>query len=300
MGGAIYTNPVSEVTIQNTRISNCSAGTRGGAISCHGTLFLEGCVVENCSAVADGGAIHGDNPTAGGSGVMRGLVVRNSQIQNNTCGGLGGAFFMNKGIRLEVYDSRITGNKAPAEGGAIWILKDLELHNTQITGNASGGDGFAVYTNDAKYDGHSFTASVNKLSGNTVIRDNQGGNLWMAPDVVFALSGQGLGADAHIELTLDSGVLTGRILGAYHYEGGEQVYTVTYGDRSMTDPEAVPQKNASDEEQTQPTQNEAPAQEGGNIGLYAGIGGIAAVIVVAAVVLVLIKKKKTAKSGEQA
>lgn len=285
LGGAIYANPVSIVTIEDSTISNCSAGTKGGAIGCKGSIFLRNSVIENCSAPEEGGAVYAESNTAGGSGLQRGIVVEGSQIRNNTSNSKGGAFYILKTCRLELYDSQITGNSALSEGGAIWTTKDLELHNTEITGNTSGGEGFAVYTNDAKYDGHSFMASVNKLSGSTVIKDNKGGDLWMAPDVVFAISGNGLGEKAYINLTLDSGVVTNRILGAYHYEGGDRVYTVTYGDRSMTDPEMIPGA------QTEQDSDSAA----GDVLLYVVVGVVALAVVAVVVVLLLRKKKTTAK-----
>ena len=187
---------------------------------------------------------------------------------------------------MELHTPEITGNISPEDGGAIWAYEDLELHNTKITGNVSGGEGYAVYMNDANFDGQSYMASKNKLSGNTIIRDNEGKQLYMGPDVVFAITGEGLGKDAYIELVLDSGVVTNRIQGPFHYEGGNCVYTVTYGDRSWTEPEIDPAIAA------QQKTEETPAAKT-DVLLYVGIGvvGLAAV---AAVVLVALKKKKSA------
>ena len=121
-----------------------------------------------------------------------------------------------------------------------------------------------------------------------IIKDNNGGDLWMGPDVVFAIAADGLGAKTHIEVVLDSGVVTNRILGAYHYEGGEQVYTITYGDRSMTDPEV----DAS----LLKAQKDAAKVALGDIALYAGIGVFAVAVI--AVVAVLLLKKKKSPAGE--
>lgn len=301
LGGAVYTNPASVVTIKNSAFRNCTAGERGGAITCRGSMFLIDSVIENCKAEGEGGAVYTDTNTAGGSGVMRGLVVEGCQIRNNTAGGLGGAFYIYRGCRLEVYDSKITGNTSPAEGGAIWAYEDLELHDTEITGNSSGGMGYAVYMNDSDYDGHSYYANHNKLSGNTVIKDNAGGDLWMGPDVVFAIVGYGLGENAYIRLTMDSGVVTSRVLGAYHYEGGDQEYTLTYGDRSMTDPELLPLEQEDPAEDTQPTTEpvDANSGNGGSPMLYVGIGGAAVLLAAVAVILTLVFKKKSANGGRK-
>ena len=78
------------------------------------------------------------------------------------------------------------------------------------------------------------------------------------------------------------------------YEGGNLNYVITYGNRSLTDPEvAEPAPDATEPDQTQQTEageNETAAGEGNTL-LYLGIGGVAAVILLAAV-LVVVKKKK--------
>jgi len=115
----------------------------------------------------------------------------------------------------------------------------------------------------------------------------------MGPDVAFAITADGLGQNAHIELVMDSGVVTNRILGIYHYEGGNQVYTITYGDRSMTDPEYDASLVKTDD--TQKTEETANA----DLLLYIGVGvvGLAAV---ALVVALIAKKKKAGKTAEKA
>jgi len=293
-GGALYVSPVSNVRVENSVFRACTAGERGGAITCKGNLFLVDSLIENCSAQSEGGAVYTDTNTAGGSGVMRGMVVENSEIRNNAAGSIGGAFYVYRGCRLELYDSKLTGNTSPAEGGAIWAYEDLELHNTEITGNTSGGTGYAVYMNDSGYDGHSYYANHNKLSGSTIIRDNQGGDLWMGKDVVFAIAGYGLGENAYINLVMDSGIVTSRILGAYNYEGGDQVYTITYGDRSMTDPELLPAEEGVGPTET-PTEPAGEQENGGNTVIYVGIGAFVAVLAAAAAIVVLLQKKKSVK-----
>ena len=293
-GGALYSNPASQVRITGTAFNKNVAGERGGALTCRGNMFLVDCTLENNSALADGGAVYTDTNATNGSGEMRGLVVENSTIRNNTSGGKGGAFFVYMGCRLELHNAQVTGNTAALEGGAVWAYEDLELHNTKITGNSSGGEGFAIYMNDANYDGHSYFANCNELSGNVIVKDNPGGDLWMGPDVFFAITGEGLGEDTHIEVTLDSSVLTQRILGAYHYEGGNLVYTVTYGDKSMTDPEFDPNLEG-DKEETPVTPAET---EESNTLLYVGVG-IVALVIIALGAFLVIKKKKAGKPAEE-
>ena len=284
-GGAIYVSPASTLTINGSTFNKCTSAGRGGAITCKGTIYLNDSLIENCTAATEGGGISADVNTMGGSGIMKGLIVTDTVIRNNTAGGKGGGIYGWKGCRVELHNCEITGNISPEDGSALWAYEDLELHNTKITGNVSGNGGYAVYMNDANFDGQSYMASKNKLSGNTIIRDNEGKQLYMGPDVVFAITGEGLGQDAYIELELDSGVITNRIQGLFHYEGGNCLYTVTYGDRSWTEPEIDPALVVKTEEKTE--------SKGGDVLLYVGIGvvGLAAV---AAVVLVALKKKKSA------
>ena len=294
MAGAIYTNPRSVTNITDSTFSKNVAGENGGALVCRGTMYLTNVTIENNSA-ANGGAIATDTNNASGAGVTEGLVVKNCEIRNNTATTQGGAFYIWKGRPLKLYDSEVTDNTAGAEGGAIWAYEDVQLHNAKITDNHSGGEGYAVYMNDANYDGHSYYTSKNKLSGNTIIKDNEGGNLWMGPDVVFVVTPDGLGEDVHIQLVLDSGVVTNRILGAYHYEGGDQVYTITYGDRSMTDPEYDASLIPSDDE----GQANDRVMGSPDILLYAGIG-ILVIAITAVIVLILMKKKKAGKPAQEA
>ena len=285
-GGVMYANPKTVINITDSTFSKNTAGDNGGALVCRATMYLTNVTLENNTA-ENGGAIATDTNNTGGAGVRDGLVIKNSEIRNNTASAQGGALYIWKGRTLETYDTKITGNTAGLEGGAIWSYEDVRLHDTTITGNTSGGEGYAVYMNDANYDGHSYYTSKNKLSGDVIIKDNEGGNLWMGPDVVFAITADGLGENVHIELELDSGVVTQRILGAYHYEGGNQVYTITYGDKSMTDPEYDASLANAKSQQTQEKSGSA------DVLLYVGIGviGLAAV---AAVVLIATKKKKSA------
>ena len=291
-GGALATVQGSQNILESCVFTKNTADEKGGAIFNRGNLTMTDSLIENNTAKLEGGGIATDTNSTTGSGIMKGMEIRNSQIKNNTAGAQGGGIYLGRGCRAELYNTQITGNKAAMEGGAIWAIEDLELHDTEITGNTSGGEGYAVYMNDAEYDGHSYFASRNKMSGNVIVKDNEGGDLYMGKDVVITITADGLGDKTHIEVALDSGVLTNRLFGAYHYEGGAQVYTVTYGDRSVTDPEydasLVPGADAEEEK-----------EGAGDVILYAGIGVF--VIAIAAVAAVLIaKKKKAGKAAEEA
>ena len=117
-----------------------------------------------------------------------------------------------------------------------------------------------------------------------IIKDNSGGDVYLGEGTALAVTGERLGEKSHVNITLHSGVLSQWVHGVYGYEGGDLVYTLTAGDRSITDPEPIPaDENAADKESGAPNHN---------IWLYVGIGAMAAILV--AVVLILTAKKKKA------
>lgn len=119
------------------------------------------------------------------------------------------------------------------------------------------------------------------MGGDTVIRDNQGGDLYLGEETVLAITGESLGEKAYVDITIHAGVLSQWVHGVYGYEGGDQHYILTAGDRSLTDPEPYGE--------TEDTQTgEAPADS--NVLLYVAVG-IAALAVIAGAVLLLRKKK---------
>jgi hypothetical protein len=109
----------------------------------------------------------------------------------------------------------------------------------------------------------------------------------MGPTTTIMVEEAGLGQDTRIVVTLDQGVLTNRVFGKYDYEGGNLEYTITYGEKSFTEPEYDAALAVATEEKTE--------NKGGDVLLYAGIGVIALAAIAAAVLLIL-KKKKPAKA----
>ena len=102
----------------------------------------------------------------------------------------------------------------------------------------------------------------------------------------------GFGKNTEIHVQLAKGVLTNTILAAYDYEGGNLKYILTYGDRSLREPEY--EAPVGPEEETP-----APTAPGSsqNTWLYVGIGLVA--VIAAAVVLLLLKKKKSEKATKE-
>ena len=143
-----------------------------------------------------------------------------------------------------------------------------------------------------------------KMSGNMRICDNTGKfpGLYISSGTVMSIGAQGLGEDTLVNVYLEKGVLTKTLFGNYDYEGGNGVYTVTYGDRSATDFEV----EEIAEDLTEPSGTIADAtnpnipaeQQGGNGVIYIAIGAIVAALA-AAIAIVLAVKIKSSKRDKK-
>ena len=150
-----------------------------------------------------------------------------------------------------------------------------------------------MYLTAAEYDGHSYLTGFKKVGGNVIVRDNNGGDMYIGEGTGVAVVGEAIGEKAHIEIKLHSGVLSEHLFGVYGYEGGDLVYTVTAGDCSVTDPEAY-------QYYQEPADQDADAAGNiGNVVLYIVVGVVAAAVI-AALVLVVMKKKKAGTPAEKA
>ena len=87
-------------------------------------------------------------------------------------------------------------------------------------------------------------------------------------------------------MQLSGGILTNTILGAYDYEGGDLDYTVTYGTRSVTEPEYEAPLTEAAADEMKPGSSD--------VWLYVGIG--AAALAAIGGILLLMKKKKGTKA----
>jgi len=280
------------VTASNCEFTNNTAGTDAGAILCRGNMDLVDCRITGNRAAANGGGVATASCGTKGCGPQEGLRLQNTVIADNIAGANGGGLYLGSGCKVALTEVQITDNNSALEGGALWTTDDLTMHSVTATGNTSGGKGFAVWLNDSQYDGHSYVAGLMKMSGDMIVTDNEGGDLYLGVKTTMTIGHEGLGQNTKVGITLDSGVLTNRLYGEYNYEGGNLVYTVTYGSRSFTEPEYDSAIVKTEQEETKP---DAAADT--DILLCTGIGviGLAAI---AGVVLVLAKKKKAGKAAE--
>ena len=148
-GGAIYqTGTASVVELKNTEFYNTEAkGNAGGAIYSQGSLTLENCRISGCTAKSYGGAIY----QSGSS-----LTVKNSVLENNsthaTVNG-GGNLYAASGAKVNMTSVTLRGGYSACNGGNIYIGKvSYSLINCTITGGVAAGQGSNLYCNDSSAD----------------------------------------------------------------------------------------------------------------------------------------------------
>ena len=300
-GGAIFLGAHSAVVLENVTIRDNVAGTDGGAVYNRGRIEIYGSkLLNNTSTQGAGGAIGTFKTSSILLGDDAGVFVYETAITGNKAALQGGAVFGHRSCPIYLNDCVITENEAGLEGGAIYSDGRMGLQNVTVTGNTSGGEGFAIYTTASLFDGHSYQTGHKRIGGEMIVKDNVGGDLFLGEGTALAVTGEALGENSHVNVTLYSGVLSQWVFGVYNYEGGNLNYVLTAGDRSLTDPEPYELEQETQPEEptgeTEGTQGSEIAETEDNTMLYVAIAAVAAVILLAAVAVIVIKKKK---SGSQ-
>ena len=288
-GGGISINVGALVIADNLTVYENTADGIGGGIYNRGRLELNGSLVRANSTTGNGGGIGTFKTSSIPLSTNAGLYVTDSVISGNRSV-KGAGVYLHVGCESQLTNVTITGNIGEAEGSGIFSGGRTTLENVTVTGNESTGQRFAVYFDPAQHDGMSYYTGKKVLQGQIIVKDNKGGEMYLDAGVAVAIPGEGLAEGTEIHLQLDSGLLTQRVIGAYHYEGENLNYIITAGNRSLTDPE-IPETQP---EETQPGTEETLGQETAaedNTILYLAIGGIAALILLAAAILVIVKKK---------
>ena len=295
IGGAIHVHANADVTMDDVTVSdNTAEGGYGGGISTRGRLVLSNSKILNNKCLAgEGGGIGTFRANSQYLADDNGVFATNVIISGNESSLQGGGVYGHRGGPVYLENCTITDNTAKGEGGGVYSDGRFSLIDSTVTGNTSGGEGYAVYLTAAEYDGHSYLTGFKKVGGNVIVRDNNGGDMYIGEGTGVAVVGEAIGEKAHIEIKLHSGVLSEHLFGVYGYEGGDLVYTVTAGDRSVTDPEAY-------QYYQEPADQDADAAGNiGNVVLYIVVGVVAAAVI-AALVLVVMKKKKAGTPAEKA
>ena len=225
----------------NTAIGNGEeTGTgNGGAIAVRDIARLKDCTFIGNKA-QKGGAFYGGNMqltySVNGWGTKDddvAVTMENCSFEGNHADETGGAIHNAMSSFATLSNVTFTGNSCGLQGSAIYAEDDLNMSDVTITGNVAANNGYALYYADSEYDGQTYIRGLFKMGGDMIVKDNQGGDAYFDNLVTVAVFGQGFGPKTHMEITLDKGVLTNRLYGAYDYEGGDLVYTVTYGNRSL-------------------------------------------------------------------
>jgi len=288
-GGGINLYANCELTMEQVTVRDNVSDTAGGGIFCRGRLAAENCKFLNNRA-AEGGAIATSKSAGDTLRDRAGAFVESSVISGNASTGKGGAIYNHRGGPVYLTDCMITDNSSAEAGSAVYADGRLGLTDVTVTGNCAENDGYAVYVSSAEYDGHTYIAGHKKLGGNVIVKDNQGGDMFLCEGAILAVTGEQLGEKTHVAVTIPGGVLAQYVQGVYGYEGGDLHYIITAGNRSVTDPERA----AETEEQT----TDAPQQSGETVLLYVAVAA-AGLLAIGGAVLVILKKKRSAAAEKK-
>lgn len=302
-GGGIFVSRPAWLTIEKCVIDGNTAPEKGGGLYSTGSVEMSNCTVTNNTAQMIGGGVVAYKAyyNVGKDVDFRRPYFKtcNNLIEGNTSGEQGGGIYINSGIFSELDGDIIRGNTAALEGGGIYMVTNVNMKNLTVTENKSGGNGAAFYIAPSDYDGHSYIKGIIRMSGNMKVFGNTGKDMFLDAENTMIVDADGLGTDSRIEIELSEGLLTNRVFGEYGYEGGNLVYTITAGDKSMTDPEQGEVTPPGGETDTSSETEKATGEDqSGEVGAWPFIAAGAAIIVVIGAVLLIIGRKKSKKDEE--
>jgi len=154
IGGGIYGDTGSTVTVVSSTIAGNSCMTSGGGIYGYFVNVIDSTISDNLARSSGGGIM----------GFSQGeITVTNSTISGNTAAGSGGGFY---GYGITLTGSTVTGNNAGNSGGGMVAGSngDITVVDSTITGNTAGDNGGGIV-------GGSCTITVT----NSTICDNSAG-----------------------------------------------------------------------------------------------------------------------------
>lgn len=286
-GGLLTYERSAGMTFASCEIYGNTAGTNGGGVA---MMSLRNAHTPDQHVTFQDMKIYDNTASENGGGLYMLKQVwfdgENCDFEGNSAGVNGGGMYIGTGLNLTMSGFKFTGNQSRQTGSALYVGDNSVITDLLVTGNKTE-EGAAVYFVKNNYDGESKQQGNYIMCGDVIIKDNEGttSNLFIDEGTAIATTAEGFGRNTEIHVQLAKGVLTNTILAAYDYEGGNLIYTVTYGDRSLTEPEYEPPVAAETEEETAPQTNQ-------NLWLYIAIGAFG-LLAAAAVILVVLKKKKS-------
>jgi len=292
-GGLLTYERSAGMTFENCEITGNTAGTNGGGAA---MMSLRNAHTPDQHVTFKNMKFQGNTAAENGGGLYLLKQVwfdgEGCDFEGNSAGISGGGMYIGTGLNLTMSGFKFTGNQSQQTGAALYVGDNSAICDLLVTGNKAL-DGAAVYFVKNNFDGESRQQGNYILSGDVIIKGNEGttSDMFIDEGTAIGTTAAGFGKNTEIYVQLAKGVLTNTILAAYDYEGGDLVYTVTYGDRSLTEPEyETPVTQETPEENAQQPAN-------GNTWLYVLIG-VFGLAVVAVLVLILLKKKKTDKASK--
>ena len=297
-GGGVYAAGSALVVMDNCTIRDNEAVKRGGGMLIRECAELTNCLIIGNKAPEGAGMLIGNYKEIysvngwGHRAADVGIFITDCTITGNHASENGGGIYQDMSAYLTIQDTTITGNTAANRGSGMYLMENtLFAGGVTVTDNVSANNGYAVVFADAEFDGQTYINGLFKVQGDIIVRDNEGGDVFLDKMTTVTTTNQGFGPKTYMNITLDEGLLTQRIYGAYNYEGGNLNYVLTYGDRSLTDPEYDPSMVV------EPDGGQSQKTAVADVLLYAGIGLVALVAIGGAVLL--LRKKKTAASAEK-
>lgn len=253
LGGAVYLQGEKDGIAGG--VFSMYGGEISGNIGYNGAIYASG----GSRVVIRGGSISGNSMGNHGGGIFLAsgakADVENVTIEGNTAKKKGGGIYQSAGAEFTICNSRILRNTSMDTGSALHLGGEFVLDGCYITENTAM-DGTAVYVAPA-------TGGMRLMGGDLWIWGNTGtmrGDLYLGKGVIVTGTEDGFGRNTKICVQIYSGFLTDALLAAYHYEGGSRVYTVTYGNRSLTNPEKEPGVEETAPE-TKPVKQTAPIKQ---------------------------------------
>jgi len=243
IGGGIYNDQSSILTLNNCEVGGNLAGAAGGIYNRNATLIINNCIVEDNSASSDGGGIYNGGALSGGAT----LTITNSTVTRNWAssgfgGGIINAGFNSGGATLTISNSLLMYNRAVI-GGTIYNDGDtygnaaLTISNSTLSFNSADNTGGGIdsdgISGTARLTVTNCTLSDNSASyGGGIVND--GRNLGIATltigNTILNIGGGGAGAN----LVNSSGTVTS--LGYNLSSDDASSYLNAAGDQNSTNP----------------------------------------------------------------